>query len=367
MRYIIAAAVGILYVAVAAWVVHSEGDAYRQALRRERTARIPDAPPDPIARSKTANPVRALTPKPPEPPAIVDLAKTKGVPLLPPPPSGLEASTTTASTAPTGTANPTAGGLPRPSATPDAPKEPDPAYIWANALDLAKLSVEQERRLGQELHRLVLTYNKKWENGALEQRVEDVARPLLKARSRSEIEYTFTLLDSEAVNAFSFPGGYVYVCRGLFNLLGEDEDYALEFVLGHEVAHVDLKHAIQRVAISNDEEKKRGLGTLPQFYLLVSFGYPDKLEYEADAWAFRRMMGDLDRSRHDSLAFLRKFERYAQDNGFPSGRQLPPPKATVPGELPPSLVENHFRAHTAARKRLAELKDFAATLRLPQK
>ncbi|MHC5544335.1 M48 family metalloprotease, partial [Singulisphaera rosea] len=258
-------------------------------------------------------------------------------------------------------------GLPRPAPGPDAPKGPDPAFVWADTLDLAKLSVEQERRLGQELHRMVLTYNRKWENGAMEQRVEDVARPLLKKRSRNEIDYSFTLLDSEAVNAFSFPGGYVYLCRGLFNLLGEDEDYALEFVLGHEIAHVDLRHAIQRVATSNAEEKKRGLGTLPQFYLLVSFGYPDKLEYGADAWVFRHMMRDLDRSRHDSLAFLRKFERYAQDNGFASGRQLSPPKADIPGEPTPSLVDNHFRAHTAARKRLAELKDFAATLQLPQK
>ena len=49
------------------------------------------------------------------------------------------------------------------------------------------------------------------------------------------------------VNAFSTPGGYIYVSRGLFDLIGEDEDYALRFAVGHEIAHVDLNQCAQRV------------------------------------------------------------------------------------------------------------------------
>jgi predicted Zn-dependent protease len=229
------------------------------------------------------------------------------------------------------------------------------------------LKPEDERRLGRELHKLIMKYNRPVETGAYDQRIEDAARPLLAKRTRKDIDYTFTVLDSPVVNAFSHPGGYIYVNEGLFNLIGEDEDYALEFVLGHEIAHVDLKHAIQCIEGGNAEEKKRGLGTLPQFYLLIAFGYPDKMVAEADAWAFRRMVLDLDRSRHDALAFLRKFEGYARQNGFAAGRKLPAEKGANPGETPPSMVDNHFRALTAARRRLGDLKALSDTIKTPRK
>jgi len=55
-----------------------------------------------------------------------------------------------------------------------------------------------------------------------------------------------------------------------------------------------------------------------------------------------RMMPRLDRTRRESLAFLRKFQGYAQKNGFANGRKPPDPNSNL------TLVENHFRAHPAA-------------------
>lgn len=351
-RYLAAAAIGILYLIASAWVVQTSGRMYRDALRRQRVAARKEAAPPP-GEHPAAVAVRADSPPkterpPPRPPAGEPPA-TKNEPLASNSPA-----------APAGKA-----GAMTAAATKAAPEPPDPASAWANALDLAKLSPADERRLGRELNAVVMRYNRPLETGTWAQRVEDAARPLLAKRSRTEIDYTFTVLDSEAVAAFSLPGGYVYVCRGLFNLIGEDEDYALEFVLGDEIAHVDLRHAIACVAAANAEEKKQGLGTLPQFYLLIGFGYPDAMEFEADAWVAKRMMVDLDRSRHDTLAFLRKFENYAGENGFANGRKLPPESSGKPGEPPPSLVENHFRSQAAARRRLGELKAFTETLKVP--
>ena len=176
------------------------------------------------------------------------------------------------------------------------------------------------------------------------------ARPLLDTVTRKDIHYTFTVLDSDRVNAFSLPGGFVYVCRGLFDLIGSDEDYALQFVLGHEIAHVDLKHALKCVAPGNAEAKKRGIDTLRQFMVPIGLGYPDEQEFEADAWAYQRMTTRLDRTRRETLAFLRKFQGYSRRNGFVNGRKPPDPKSKF------TLVENHFRAHPAAWDRLDRLK-----------
>ncbi len=79
-------------------------------------------------------------------------------------------------------------------------------------------------------------------------------KPFLKTCEHKDVHYTFTVLESDAVCAFSHPGGYVYVCRGLFNLIGEDEDYALEFAVGHEIAHVDLQHALAGLAGPRHDE-----------------------------------------------------------------------------------------------------------------
>lgn len=61
--------------------------------------------------------------------------------------------------------------------------------------------------------------------------------------------YHFAVLDTNEVNAMSTPGGFVFVTRGLLNIL-PDED-ALAGVLAHEVAHVALGHGVGSISQSN--------------------------------------------------------------------------------------------------------------------
>src|SRR3954470_16120935 len=51
----------------------------------------------------------------------------------------------------------------------------------------------------------------------------------------------FTTLNSAVENAFSVPGGYVYITRQLMSLM--DDESELAFALGHEVGHVAANHA----------------------------------------------------------------------------------------------------------------------------
>ena len=79
---------------------------------------------------------------------------------------------------------------------------------------------------------LLPRFNRRLMTGALERRLADAAEPLLASVSRKEIVYRFIILDSKAINAFSHPGGYVYVTRGLLDWISEDEDYALRVCPG---------------------------------------------------------------------------------------------------------------------------------------
>jgi hypothetical protein len=232
------------------------------------------------------------------------------------------------------------------------PSNLDPFWAgpaWKTTWDLAHLTAQDETHLGRELRSLIVQLNHPLETGPWLARVEEAAEPFLKARSRKDIDYTFTILDSDGVNAFSHPGGFVYVTRGLFDLIGADEDYALEFVIGHEIAHVDLQHALKD--LRDPEVVKIEWGTLQKLYMLIiPFAYPDEQEFEADAWVYRRMRAQ-GRTDHECLAFLRKLEGYAQKHGFENGRGKPQPNLGAP------LLENHLRAHTAARMRLKQLKE----------
>jgi predicted Zn-dependent protease len=57
--------------------------------------------------------------------------------------------------------------------------------------------------------------------------------------------YRFAVLDSDEVNAFAAPGGYVFVTRGALALM-EDESM-LAGVLAHEVVHVNRRDVIEEI------------------------------------------------------------------------------------------------------------------------
>ena len=61
----------------------------------------------------------------------------------------------------------------------------------------------------------------------------------------NEITYRFAVLETDEVNAFAAPGGYIFVTRGALDIM--DNEAELAAVLGHEIAHVDLKHILHRV------------------------------------------------------------------------------------------------------------------------
>ena len=97
-------------------------------------------------------------------------------------------------------------------------------------------------------------------------------------------------------------------------------------------------------------------GTVSLFYLFIfPYGYrPDSMDYEADAWAIRQLV-ILQHTRRECLKFLRRLDGYEEDQGSIEGH-LPPRSGEVV-----SLLENHYRAHPSARKRLEK-----AELLLPE-
>ena len=65
-----------------------------------------------------------------------------------------------------------------------------------------------------------------------------------RIRGRGDLDFRFYIVDTDIVNAFALPGGYVYVTRQLLGLMGSEGELA--FVLGHEVGHITGDHSAAR-------------------------------------------------------------------------------------------------------------------------
>jgi predicted Zn-dependent protease len=61
----------------------------------------------------------------------------------------------------------------------------------------------------------------------------------------NEITFRFDVLDSDDVNAFAAPGGYVFVTRGALAMMQSEAELA--GVLAHEIGHVDAKHVLEKI------------------------------------------------------------------------------------------------------------------------
>ena len=363
IKNIAAAVTACVYMALSAWLVGSVGKAHRDALDQSRKAQAVPVSPSPAEEARREAevpgrdlPSRAIQSDPRDEPQPPSVAASASVPS--PLPSPAESAGRTVAPAPakpasTETSSPAAAKaeVVKPAASPLETIDPFFGLPQAKKKwDVDHLTAEQEMELGRELNKMVLLprFNRRLMKGSLERRVNEAAEPLLTTLSRKEIQYKFFILDSKAVNAFSHPGGYVYVTQGLLDWISEDENYALQFALAHEIYHVDRRHALGCLQDAN--VRKLPYGTLTLFYLLIfpRGYYPDQMDLEADAWALHQLQ-KLGCTHRECLMFIRRWERYAEDNNF-LGDHAPPKSGEVA-----SLFDNHYRAHPSALTRLKKL------------
>jgi len=110
--------------------------------------------------------------------------------------------------------------------------------------DIVTMSAAQEVEIGRKMHPQILQQYGRYSDEALQAYVNDVGQRIAAASHLPNLQFTFTVLDGEEVNAFALPGGYVYVTRGILAYLNSEAE--LVAVLGHEVGHVTARHAVRQ-------------------------------------------------------------------------------------------------------------------------
>ena len=78
----------------------------------------------------------------------------------------------------------------------------------------------------------------------LQNYLNERGQAMAKISHRPNLAFQFKVVDSDVVNAFAVPGGYVYVTRGI--LAHFNSEAQLMGVLGHEIGHVTARHSAQQ-------------------------------------------------------------------------------------------------------------------------
>ena len=112
--------------------------------------------------------------------------------------------------------------------------------------DIVTMSEAQEIELGREMHPQILQQYGRFDDEQLQQYVSEVGQRIATKSHRPNLQYTFTVLDGDEVNAFALPGGYVYITRGIMAYLNSEAELAA--VIGHEVGHVTARHSVKQQA-----------------------------------------------------------------------------------------------------------------------
>lgn len=106
---------------------------------------------------------------------------------------------------------------------------------------------EDEIKLGRQWHPEVLKQYKAYNDNALQGYVQRVGEQLAAKSPRDDLVFRFIVIDSNDVNAFSLPGGYIYITRGLLAYLNSEAELAA--VLGHEIGHVTARHGVRQINV----------------------------------------------------------------------------------------------------------------------
>ncbi len=99
----------------------------------------------------------------------------------------------------------------------------------------SKYAPEIEKQLGGRI-----------ENDQIQQYIDKVGQKIARVSHRQSIEYHFTAVEHESINALALPGGYIFITRGLLEKLTTEAQLAS--VLGHEVAHVVSRDTANRMS-----------------------------------------------------------------------------------------------------------------------
>jgi len=199
-----------------------------------------------------------------------------------------------------------------------------------------------EVSMGRQAEKQVLSQSKVLVDTVWQNYVGRVGQSLAQFTARRDVQYSFTVLESKEVNAFALPGGPLYIYTGLLKLM--DDESELAAVMGHEIGHVDGRHAVRQMqpvvgisaieALAFGDNSPAAQQALNMALGIALTGYGRNHELEADRFGLIYMQ----KAGYDPSGTVRMFQKLA---------------GTEQGER--SFFEKLSASHPDTKERIAKL------------
>jgi beta-barrel assembly-enhancing protease len=203
------------------------------------------------------------------------------------------------------------------------------------------LSDNDERALGRETSGRLLAAYPVVKNDSVQRYINRVGATVARRSDRPGLPWTFAVIESDDINAFSAPGGYVFVTGGLYKKLTNEA--ALAGVLGHEIAHVNLRHQVRLLQkermIAKGKNILTGVTRQDALRELAGSGaevWARSLDKEAEFESDRLGVEYAARAGYDPYAYIETLDKLGADGN-------------------PDRLSLLFKTHPSPGDRIAEL------------
>jgi predicted Zn-dependent protease len=115
----------------------------------------------------------------------------------------------------------------------------------ANDVRDLQMTDAEEQALGEQVSERIRARYGVVQDAAVHKYISLVGTALAQGSTRPALPWTFIVLDTDGVNAFAAPGGFIHITRGALALIKDESELA--GVLGHEIIHVTEKHTIRAI------------------------------------------------------------------------------------------------------------------------
>lgn len=115
---------------------------------------------------------------------------------------------------------------------------------------LLRIPLDEEIQIGQTLAAQILGASGLANNKRQQRYINQVGMWVaLQSDRADELPWTFAVIDDDTINAFSVPGGYVFITRGMLSTMESESELA--GALGHEIGHVVHRHHLNAIRKSS--------------------------------------------------------------------------------------------------------------------
>jgi len=232
--------------------------------------------------------------------------------------------------------------------------------------------IEAEIQFGRNLAAKILKQYPLLRNNGVQEYINLVGSGLANQVGRPELTYYFAVIQSDEVNAYACPGGYIFITKKALDLMKNEAQLA--GVIAHEIAHVNYRHVVKALNIRGQSNSwSSGISTVfggasastrilinqlteKAFKLLFEEGVSKEGEFQSDQFSMM-VLTTLRYDRESYLAYLKELGHEISGKKEAVISKTHPPVAERISSLRQDL-KKHNMAYKQGTKNVARFQDY---------